>query len=354
LRLDPVARQRLRFAAEQAKRNLSHVSEVTLDLDWLAQGNARLGLTVTRAELEQSVQHLVGRCRRLVQEALADAGMRAQDIDEALVIGGMTRMPLLRQLFDDLFPRAVRRAITGDEIVAVGAAIQGQQLLLGSQSELLVLDVAPLTLGLETAAGEFVPVILRNDTIPRVKKKVFTVAADHQPGVSIRVFQDGGRTAGRRTLLGQLDLEGLNGLRWQTKVEVTFAMDHNGILRVTARDLASGREKGMRMVPRLPAELLQVRHQLHQHILDIERLSKDRGRLFSPVDQEPLRRLLERSRALARGEDVSAIRQAIQELERARDAMVRYLEGDFGAEAPPGCCPKLRFNESGFDLNLEI
>jgi molecular chaperone DnaK len=127
LRLDPVARQRLRFAAEQAKRDLSHVSEVSLDLPWLAQGNARLQLTVTRAELERLVQPLIEQCRRLVQEALDDAGLQAKDIDEVLVIGGMTRMPRLRQLFDNLFPGAVRRAVALDEIV--GSSVFKRQLL---------------------------------------------------------------------------------------------------------------------------------------------------------------------------------------------------------------------------------
>jgi molecular chaperone DnaK len=354
LRLDPVGRQRLRLAAEQAKRDLSHASEVTVDLPWLAHGNAGLRLTVTRPELEKLVRPLVEQCRRLVQEALNDAGLQAKDVDEALIIGGMTRMPRLRQLFADFFPRAVRRVITQDEIVAVGAAIQGEQLLLGSNSELVVLDVAPLTLGLETAAGEFVAMIPRNATIPCLKRKVFAVAADNQPGVSIRVFQEGSGTVGRRRFLGQLDLDSLNGPHTQTKVEVTFDMDHNGILRVTAEDLASGRDKTMRMVPRLPAELLQVRHQVHQHILKVEMLLKDRGRTFSPADQEPLRQLLERSRALARGEDVSAICQAIQELERVRDAMIRDMDGSLGADAPSGLVPRSSFKQSGFDLNLEI
>jgi molecular chaperone DnaK len=325
-----------------------------VDLPWLAQGNASLRLTVTRAKLEKLVQPLIERCRLLVQETLADAGLRAKDIDEVLVIGGMTRMPRLRQLFDALFPKAVRRAITLDEIVALGAAIQGQQLLLGGQSELLVLDVTPLTIGLETASGEFVAMIPRNATIPHLRKEVFTVAAPNQPGVSVRVFQEESGKASPRRFLGQLDLEGLKGPPGLMKVEVAFDMDHNGILRVTARDLTSGRDRSMRMMPRLPAQLMQARDQAHQCILAIERLLKDRGWQFAPADQEPLRRLLERRRLLARREDVDAIRQAVEELERVRDAMIRYLDGHLGAESHAVLFPKRGSRESECDLNLEI
>lgn len=354
LRRDPVARQRLRFVAEQAKRDLSHVTEVPLDFGWLTRGNAVLRLTVTRAELEKLVQPLIEQCQRLVLETLDGAGLQAQDIGEVMVIGGMTRMPRLRLLFEQIFPKATRRAITLDEIVALGAAIQGEQLMMGRRSDLLVLDVAPLTLGLETASGEFVTLIPRNSTIPLQKKEAFTVAADHQPGVSIRVFQEGSGTSGRRRFLGQLDLEGLNGPRTQSKVEVTFDMDHNGILCVTAKDLASGRDKTMRMVPRVPAKLFQLRNQVHQNIVNIEKLLNGRGLHFSQSDQEALRRLLERCRAVMRCEDVGTLRQAIQELERVRDAMVQYLDGNLGADT------RFRFferpNPPGFkvDLNLEI
>jgi molecular chaperone DnaK len=353
LRLDGVARQRLRFAAEQAKRDLSHASEVSVDLPWLAQGIPDFRLTVTRAKLEELVQPLIERCRRLVQDTLADARLGAKDIDEVLVIGGMTRMPRLRQLFDSLFPRAVCRARALDEIVALGAAIQGQQLLLGGQSDLLVVDVTPLTLGLETASGEFVAMIPRNATIPHLRKEVFTVAADSQPGVSVRVFQLEGGKASPGRFLGQLDLDGLSGPRGQTKVEVAFDMDHNGILRVTARDLVSGRDRGMRMVPRLPAPLLRARDKAHQCILAIEWLLKDRAWNIAPADQEPLRRLLERSRILAHSEDVNAILQAVEELERVMDAMIRYLDGYLRADSAE-LFPNRGSKQSECDMNLEI
>ncbi len=354
LRQDRVARQRLRLAAEQAKRDISQNSEVSVDLPWLCQEEGGLHVTVTRTKLERLVEPLIDRCRRLVLDTLRDAGFRAEAVDEVLVIGGMTRMPGLRQLFCDLFTRAVHRAAAFDEVVAMGAAIQGQQLLLGSRSQLLVLDVTPLTLGLETPTGEFVAMISRNATIPTVKTQVFTVAADYQPGVSIRLFQEEGRQAGRRQFLGQLDLEGLNAPRTQTKIDVTFDVDANGILRVRARDQASGKEKSMCVTPRPPAELMPARHQVRQCIGDIERLLEDRGRHFSPADQEPLRRLIERVRVLARSEDMGVILQALHQLERARDALIAYLDGRLRADSPSEFFQKHLPKKSDWDPCLEI
>jgi molecular chaperone DnaK len=353
-RLDAVARQRLRLAAEQAKRDLSHRSQVSLDLPWLSRGIVKLRLTVTRTELEQLVQPLVEKCRRLVMLTLAEAGWQVKDIDEVLSLGGMTRMPALRQLFRDLFPGRSHRAVNLDEVVALGAAVLGRQLDLGRQAELLVLDVTPLSLGVETADGEFVILVPRNATIPFSRNAIFTVAADDQPGVSIRVFQEESGTAGRRKYLGQLDLEGLNGPRGQTKVEVTFDLDPNGILRVTARDLASGREKSMRMVPRLPAVVSQLHDQIHQGILHIEKLLRTRGRDFAPSAQEPLRRLLHRSRLQARKEDVRDLREVLQELEAVRDAMTHYLNGHRVADSPYGFSLKRSSGRSGRDPDLEI
>jgi molecular chaperone DnaK len=354
VRRDPVARQRLRLAAEQAKRDLSQSSAVSLNLPWLADGVVGLCRTVTRAELERLVQPLIDRCRRLVQDTLADAGWQGKAVDQVLLIGGMTRMPRLRDALRELFPGTVHRAAAGDEVVAVGAAVQGQQLLLGSRSEFLVVDAAPLTLGLETAAGEFVPLIPRNVTIPVARTQAFTTAVPGQPGVSVRVFQEGDRSAGGRKFLGQLDLAGLDGSPGQTRVEVTFDLDHNGILRVSAKDQASGKERTVRMVPRLPAGLLRARQQVHHRIADLERLLEERAHRLDPADQEPLRQLIERGRVAARKEDVGVVRQALEELASARDALVRYLDGTEGAAAPSPFVRDRRPEPPAWEGNLEI
>jgi molecular chaperone DnaK len=322
-------RQRLRVAAERAKRDLSNLSEVAVDFPWAAdaiEGGGIPRCTVTRAEFEQWVEPLVERCRPLIREALEDAGLKRQDINEVLVIGGMTRMPGLRRLFDELFPGTVRRAVTSDEIVALGAAIYGQQLLLGRHSRFLVLDVTPLALGLESAAGRFVELVSRNTTFPTRKTETFTVDSDHQPGVSVRVFEVEHRAKGRRRLLGQLDLTVDPAPRTNSKVEVSFDLDANGILSVTAKDLATGKDRTMRMVPRLPMELIDARKIAERSIREVEKLLAGQRRHFAPSDEEPLRRLLDRCRASLRSENVAAIRKAKNELDGLFEALNRFLE----------------------------
>jgi molecular chaperone DnaK len=354
LRRDAVACQRLRLAAEQAKRDLSQCAEVRLDLPGLVAGRGGLSGVVTRGELETLVQPLLDRCRKLIEETLAESRLRAGDIAEVVTTGGMTRMPRLRELFQAHFPTAVHRSLALAEVVAMGAAIQGEQLDLGGWSDFVVLDVTPLGLGLETAAGEYVRLVEPNSTIPLAKKEIFTVAVDGQLGVSVRVFQEEGRTASLRKCLGQLDLEGLDGRCGQTKVEVTFEVDHNGILRVAARDLVSGRERSMRMVPRLPAALIQARHQLHQAGRRLERLLADRGGHLTGADVQPLRRLLERARAVAGREDVALLRQAIQEVECVADALLAYLDGEPRGDLAAAIMAGRSRRSSPWGMNLEI
>jgi molecular chaperone DnaK len=352
-----VNRQRLRFAAEWAKRDLSNLSEVTVDFPWAADAQGSSGFpqcTVTRAEFEQWVEPLVERSRDLIREALEDAGLKSQNIDEVLVIGGMTRMPRLSRLFDELFPGIVRRTVTSDEIVALGAAIQGHQLLLGRQSHFLVLDAAPLTLGVESAAGRFVVLIPRNTTIPTRKTETFTVDADHQPGVSVRVFEEEHRANGRRRLLGQLDLTVEAAPRTTAKVEVAFDLDHNGILRVTARDLATGKDRTMRMVPRLSAELIEARNIAERSIRDLEKLLAARRRHFAPADEEPLRRLLDRCRQSIRSENVAAIRKAKAELDGVLDAVSRFLDRRVDADEPGAASSRHARDPRDGALKLEI
>jgi molecular chaperone DnaK len=324
-----VNRQRLRFAAERAKRDLSHLSEVTIDFPWAADAQGGSGFpqcAVTRAEFEQWVEPLIERCQGLIREAIRDAGLKSQQVNEVLVIGGMTRMPRLGRLFDELFPGTVRRTVTSDENVALGAAIQGHQLLLGPQSQLLVLDVTPLTLGVESAAGHFVDLIRRNTTIPTRRTETFTVDSDNQPGISVRVLEEEHRANGRRRLLGQLDLTVVPAPRTKSKVEVTFDLDANGILRVTAKDLATGNDRTARMVPRLSTDLIEARRHAELSIRSLERLVAARRRQIVPTDETPLHRLLDRCRQSIRSENVAAIRKAKAEVDGALEAVSRYLE----------------------------
>src|SRR5919204_2516117 len=192
LRKDQMALQRLKEAAERAKKDLSQQTTADINLPFItadASGPKHLQMSITRSKFEQMVEHLIDRCRRPVMQALQDAGYKPGQIDEVVLVGGMTRMPRVQQLVKEIFGKEGHKGVNPDEVVAVGAAIQGAQLLLGSKSELLLLDVTPLTLGIETLGGIMDVIIPKNTTIPKREKKVYSTAADNQPSVLVEVYQ---------------------------------------------------------------------------------------------------------------------------------------------------------------------
>src|SRR5262245_27427420 len=248
LRKDQMALQRLKEAAERAKKDLSQQATTDINLPFItadASGPKHLQTSITRSKFEQLVDPLVERCRGPVTRALSDAKLKPSDIDEVVMVGGMTRMPKIQWLVKDIFGKEGHRGVNPDEVVAVGAAIQGAQLLLGSKSEVLLVDVTPLSLGLETLGGRLTRLIERNTSIPTEKKQVFSTAADNQTAVTISVYQGESEIARSPSnrLLGEFNLEGIRPApRGVPQVEVTFALDKNGVLEVKAKDLDTGKE----------------------------------------------------------------------------------------------------------------
>src|SRR5438132_882559 len=207
-----MALQRLKEAAERAKKDLSQATTTDINLPFItadASGPKHLQMSLSRAKFEQLVDHLVERCRGPVMRALKDAGYEPKDIDEIVLVGGMTRVPKVQALVRGIFGKEGHKGVNPDEVVAIGAAIQGAQLMLGSKSEVLLLDVTPLSLGIETLGGVLTKLIERNTTIPTVKKQVFSTAEDNQPAVTVRVFQGESTIAESPSnrLLGQFNLE---------------------------------------------------------------------------------------------------------------------------------------------------
>jgi molecular chaperone DnaK len=251
LRKDPMALQRLREAAEKAKKELSQQPTTDINLPFItadATGAKHLQMNVTRADFERLIDDLVERCRRPVEQALRDAKLSPKDIDEVVLVGGSTRVPkvvdFVKQQFGGKQPH---QGVNPDEVVSVGAAIQGG-IIGGEVKEMVLLDVTPLSLGIETEGGIMTVLIERNTTIPVEKKEAFSTAADNQTAVTVSVFQGERKMARDNRLLGQFNLDGIPPApRGIPQIEVSFDIDVNGILKVSARDIASGKEQSVRI-----------------------------------------------------------------------------------------------------------
>lgn len=369
LRKDAMAMQRLKEAAERAKKDLSQQASTELNLPFItAEGGVakHLQMSLTRAKFEQMTEHLIDRCKQPVLRALKDAGLSPKEIDEVVLVGGMTRVPRVQQLAKEIFGKEPHRGVNPDEVVAVGAAIQGAQLLLGSKSEVLLLDVTPLSLGIETLGGVMTRLIERNTTIPTSKAQVFSTADDNQPAVTVRVFQGEREMAADNRLLGQFNLDGIPPApRGMPQIEVTFDIDHNGILNVSAKDKGTGKEQKIRIesssglssaeVERMrrdadqyaaedkkKRELVEARNRADQMCYQLEKMMKDQGEKLSEADKAPLTAAIAKARDKAKGDDVTAINQALSELETASHAMAQHLYKSAAASGPaagPGPAP---------------
>ncbi len=361
LRKDQMALQRLKEAAERAKKDLSQQTTTDINLPFItadASGPKHLQMTITRAQFERMVDPLIERCRKPVMQALADAKLKPSQIDEVVMVGGMTRMPKVQQLVKDIFGKEGHRGVNPDEVVAVGAAIQGAQLLLGSKSEVLLVDVTPLSLGLETLGGRLTRLIEKNASIPTEKKQIFSTAADNQTAVTISVFQGESEIARSpaNRLLGEFNLEGIRPApRGVPQIEVTFALDKNGVLEVKAKDVDTGKEANIKIQgssgldpkevermrkeaeahaaeDRRRLEVINARNEADQVIYEVEKVLKEHEAKIGGSEKSAIQSAIDRTKEAARQDDPQAIKQAVSDLKVAAQSLAQYVQGA-GAQA---------------------
>jgi molecular chaperone DnaK len=359
LRKDVQALQRLQEACEKAKKELSSASTTDINLPFItadATGPKHLQMSVTRAKFEQLVDGLIERCRKPVEQAMRDAKLQSSDIDEVVLVGGSTRVPKVQDLVRKMFGKEPHKGVNPDEVVAVGAAIQAG-VLAGEVQDVLLLDVTPLTLGIETLGGVLTPLVERNTTIPTTKKQTFSTAADNQPAVTIVVYQGERKMAADNRLLGKFDLDGIPPApRGMPQIEVAFDIDANGILNVSAKDLGTGKQQSVRIEQssglseeeiermrkdaethadedRKKKELVDARNEAEARCFNMEKLVKEHADKLRDADKQAVTKSIEKVREAAKGDDPAKIRSAISELEQASHALSKAL---YEAGARPG------------------
>jgi len=365
LRKDTMALQRLQEACEKAKKELSSRPNTDINLPFICQdsdGNAKhLQLNITRADFEKLIDPLVERCRTPLEQALKDAKLSASDIDEIVLVGGSTRVPKVQEMVKKVFGKDPHQGVNPDEVVAMGAAIQGA-VLAGDRKDVLLLDVTPLTLGIETEGGILTALVERNTTIPTEKKQVFSTAAENQTAVTIQVYQGERKMAHDNRILGKFDLTGIPPApRGVPQIEVKFDIDQNGILNVSAKDLGTGKEANVEIkessglsddeINRMQSdaevnaeddrkkfELASSRNEAENMCYQMEKTISESGDKLKDSDKEPLEAAIAKVREVAKEDDVDAIKGAVKELEQASHALSKVMyenaEADGAAAGP--------------------
>ena len=365
LRKDAMALQRLREAAEKAKKELSSQQSTDINLPFItadASGAKHLQVSVSRSEFERMVDSLIERCRGPVEKALKDAKLSPSQIDEVVLVGGSTRVPKVQELVKKIFNKEPHKGVNPDEVVAIGAAIQGG-IISGEVTDVVLMDVTPLSLGIETEGGIMTALIERNATIPTTKSQTFSTAADNQNAVTVRVFQGERQMAKDNRLLDQFDLSGIPAApRGVPQIEVTFDIDVNGILKVSAKDKATGKEHNVKIEnssglskedierikrdaeahaadDKVKRELAEAKNKGSTLVYDAEKLMKEHAAKLDAGSKSALEAACKKVNDAIAAENVEQIKAAIQELEQASQALQQHMNAAPGAE-PGAAAPE--------------